>query len=136
MRTPETSVDEDARDNSVNLTPMLDVVFILLIFFIVTATFVRETGIDVNKPEANPADIVENATILVAITDNNEIWIDRRMIDPRRVRANIERLRAKHPDGMVVIRADKKSHNMTLVQVMDAARQAGIYNITMAADPD
>ena len=136
MRTPETTVDEDARDNSVNLTPMLDVVFILLIFFIVTATFVRETGIDVNKPETNPADIVENTTILVAITDNNEIWIDRRMIDPRRVRANIERLRAKHPDGMVVIWADKKSHNMTLVQVMDAARQAGIYNITMAADPD
>lgn len=136
MRTPETTVDENGRDNSVNLTPMLDVVFILLIFFIVTATFVRETGIDVNAPEANKPDTVENAAILVAITANNEIWIDRRIIDPRRVRANIERLSAGHPDGKVVIQADKTSHNMTLVQVMDAARQAGIYDITMAADPD
>lgn len=136
MRTPETAVDVDERDNDINLTPMLDVVFILLIFFIVTAMFVRETGIDVNKPEANILDPTENATILIAITDTNEIWIGRRMIDPRGVRANIERLRAEHPDGIVVIRAGEKSHNKILVQVMDAARQAGVYNITMAANPN
>ena len=136
MRAPETMVEENERDNDVNLTPMLDVVFILLIFFIVTATFVRETGIDVNKPEANKTGTVENATILIAITDADEIWIDRRMIDPRGVRANIERFRAEQPHGMVVIQADEKSHNKVLAQVMDAARQAGIYNITMAANPN
>jgi len=136
MRAPETIAEESERADDVNLTPMLDVVFILLIFFIVTATFVRETGIDVNKPEANTRDPVENASILVAITENSEIWIDRRMIDPRRVRANIERLSAEHPDSTVVIQADEKSYNKTLVQVMDAARQAGVYNITMAANPN
>ena len=136
MQTPETALNKDERDNDVNLTPMLDVVFILLIFFIVTATFVNESGIDVNKPEANAGEIVENATILIAITDADEIWIDRRMIDPRGVRANIERFRAEQPHGMVVIQADEKSHNKVLAQVMDAARQAGIYNITMAANPN
>lgn len=136
MQIPESAAEEDSRDNNINLTPMLDVVFILLIFFIVTATFVREMGIDINKPEAKTLDPTQDAMILIAITDTNEIWIDRRMIDPRGVRANIERLRAEHPDGMVVIQADEKSHNKILVQVMDAARRAGVYNITMAANPN
>ena len=121
-------------DNEINLTPMLDVVFIMLIFFIVTASFVRETGIDVNRPEADGITPQENVAILIAIAENNGIWIDRRLIDPRALRANIERLHAENPGGTVVIQADEASQNNTLVQVMDAARQAGIQNISIAAE--
>ncbi len=121
-------------DDEINLTPMLDVVFIMLIFFIVTASFIKETGIDVNRPEAATPVTQDDANILIAISENNEIWIGRRHIDPRAVRANIERLHAENPNGMVVIQADKHSYNKTLVQVMDASRQAGVYNIAIAAE--
>lgn len=136
MRQPNLYFAESHGDDEINLTPMLDVVFIMLIFFIVTASFIKETGIDVSRPDADNFSDVENPSILVAITENNEIWIDRRMIDPRAVRANIERLRSDNPDGSVVILADKRSHNNTLVQIMDAARAAGIYDISIAADAE
>jgi len=126
--------DREEGDNEINLTPMLDVVFIMLIFFIVTASFVKEAGIDVNKPEATTAEPQEHAIIFIAISENNEIWIDGRLIDPRAVRPNIERLRAEKGGGAVVIQADKHSFNATFVQVMDAARQAGIYDISIAAE--
>jgi len=131
-----TNAQANEQASEVNLTPMLDVVFILLIFFIVTASFIRETGIDVNKPEAKTVPDPATPAILVAITENNEIWIDRRLVDPRAVRDNIERLRAEFPKGMVVIQADERSHNKVLVQVMDAARQAGVYNLSIAANPN
>lgn len=134
MQSTNSQANEQASE--VNLTPMLDVVFILLIFFIVTASFIRETGIDVNKPEANTVPDPDTPAILVAITENNEIWIDRRLVDPRAVRDNIQRLRAEFPKGMVVIQADERSHNKVLVQVMDAARQAGVYNLSIAANPN
>jgi biopolymer transport protein ExbD len=124
--------DED--ENEINLTPMLDVVFIMLIFFIVTASFIKEAGIDVNRPDAPTSQRVEDANILIAISANDEIWIDRRLIDPRAVRANIERLHAENPKGSVVIQADKKSTNEMLVTVMDASRAAGVYNISIAAN--
>jgi biopolymer transport protein ExbD len=126
----ESSADEE---NEINLTPMLDVVFIMLIFFIVTASFIKEAGIDVNRPDAPTAERVEDANILIAISANDEIWIDRRLVDPRAVRANIERLHAENPKGSVVIQADKKSTNEMLVTVMDASRAAGVYNISIAA---
>ena len=120
-------------ENEINLTPMLDVVFIMLIFFIVTASFIKEAGLDVNRPDAPVTETKpEDANILVAITANDEIFIDRRLIDPRAVRANIERLHAENPKGSVVIQASKQSTNKMLVTVMDAARQAGVYNISMA----
>ncbi len=127
---------QEEEENEINLTPMLDVVFIMLIFFIVTATFVREAGIDVNRPDAPTAQKVEDANILVAISANDEIWIDKRLIDPRAVRANIERMHAQNPKGSVVIQADKKSTNEMLVVVMDASRQAGVYNVSIAATKD
>ena len=120
-------------ESEINITPMLDVVFIMLIFFIVTATFVKEAGIDVNRPDAAPAVKKENANILIAIGANNDIWIDRRMIDIRSVRPNIERLHAENPQGSVVIQADKESKTDTLIQVMDASRQAGVFNVSIAA---
>ena len=121
-------------ESSIDLTPMLDVVFIMLIFFIVTASFVKESGIDVNRPDAETAQKKERANILVAIDERNQIWIEKRQIDPRAVRANIERLHAENPQGSVVIQADKNSKNERLVQVMDAARQAGVYNVSIAAN--
>ena len=120
-------------ESEINITPMLDVVFIMLIFFIVTATFVKESGIDVNRPDAATATKQEKANILIAISANNTIWLDRRQIDIRSVRPNIERLHAENPQGTVVIQADKESKTDTLIQVMDAARLAGVYNVAIAA---
>ncbi|MCP4047489.1 MAG: biopolymer transporter ExbD [Gammaproteobacteria bacterium] len=124
---------QQEEESEINITPMLDVVFIMLIFFIVTATFVKEAGIEVNRPDAATATKAENANILIAIGANNDIWIDRRMIDIRSVRPNIERLHAENPQGSVVIQADKESKTDTLIQVMDAARQAGVFNVSIAA---
>ena len=126
---------EQEEEAEIDLTPMLDVVCIMLIYFIVTASFVKEAGIDVNRPDAPTAQKVEDANILIAISPNDEIWIDKRLIDPRAVRPNIERLHAENPKGSVVIQADKKSTNEMLVIVMDAARQAGVYNVSIAANP-
>ena len=123
----------EEEESEVNLTPMLDVVFIMLIFFIVTASFVKEAGIDVNRPDAATAEKKEKGNILVAITSNGQIWIDKRQVDPRALRANIERLYAENPQGSVVIQADKDSKNGLLVAVMDAARMAGVYNVSIAA---
>ncbi len=125
---------EDEEEDAVNLTPMLDVVFIMLIFFIVTASFVKEAGIDVNRPSAATAERKEKGNILVAISEDNQIWIDRRQVDPRALRANIERMHAENPNGAVVIQADEESKNKLLVLVMDAARSAGVKNVSIAAE--
>lgn len=117
--TTENSDDESA----VDLTPMLDVVFIMLIFFIVTATFIKEAGVEVNRPDANTADQKDNTTVLVAINADNSIWIDKRRVDVRSVRANIERLHAESPEGGVVIQADELASVKTFAAVLDAARE-------------
>jgi biopolymer transport protein ExbD len=122
----------EENDDDINMTPMLDIVFIMLIFFIVTASFVKETGIDIQRPSAVTSESKEQASIVVAISEVGEIWIDKRAVDVRSVRANIERIRAENPQGSVVIQADKNSTNGLLVQVMDAARQAGVENVSIA----
>jgi biopolymer transport protein ExbD len=127
---------QQEEESEINITPMLDVVFIMLIFFIVTATFIKEAGIDVNRPDAQTAVKQEKANILIAIGPNDDIWIDRRQVDIRSVRPNIERLHAENPQGSVVIQADKESKTDTLIQVMDASRQAGVYNVAIAAQED
>jgi biopolymer transport protein ExbD len=124
----------DEEESEVNMTPMLDVVFIMLIFFIVTASFVKEAGIDVNRPDAATAVRKERGNILIAISDSGQIWIDKRQIDIRAVRANIERLHAENPQGAVVIQADENSKNGLLVRVMDAARLAGVFEVSIAAE--
>jgi biopolymer transport protein ExbD len=121
-------------ESSIDITPMLDVVFIMLIFFIVTATFIKESGIDVDKPSAATAVVQEKASILVAIDAENNVWINRRQVDIRSVRSIVERLHAENPKGTLVIQADKESKNDTLVQVMDASRRAGVYDIALAAN--
>ena len=125
---------QQQEEEEVNLTPMLDVVFIMLIFFIVTASFVKEAGIDVTRPPAATAERKERGNIMIAITENDQIWIDRRQVDPRALRANIERLHAENPQGSVVIQADQNSKNGLLVLVMDAARAARVPNVALAAE--
>ena len=123
----------DEEEANIDMTPMLDVVFIMLIFFIVTASFVKEAGIDVNRPEAATAVKKDRANILIAISDKGEIWINKRRIDVRAVQANIERPHAENPQGTVVIQADKKATTETLIKVMDASRAAGVYDVSIAA---
>ncbi len=125
---------EEEEESEVNLTPMLDVVFIMLIFFIVTASFVKEAGIDINRPDAATSERKEKGNILVAISEEGQIWIDRRQVDVRALRANIERLHAENPHGAVIIQADEESKNKLLVQVMDAARLAGVKNVSIATN--
>ena len=126
----------DEEENEINLTPMLDVVFIMLIFFIVTASFIKEAGIDVNRPEAVTADSMADASILIAISANDEIWIDRKQVDPRAVRASIERMHAENPKGSIVIQADEESTNEMLTVVLEAAKQAGVSNVAISAIAD
>jgi biopolymer transport protein ExbD len=126
----------EEEENEINLTPMLDVVFIMLIFFIVTASFIKEAGIDVNRPDAPTAESQDDAAILIAISAGDEIWIDRRQTDPNAVRGMIERLHAENPKGSIVIQADEDSTNETLVIVMEAAKQAGVPNVAISALKD
>ncbi len=126
----------EEEENEINLTPMLDVVFIMLIFFIVTASFIKEAGIDVDRPDAPSADSQDDAAILIAISANDEIWIDRRETEPNAVRGMIERLHAENPKGSIVIQADEESTNEMLVVVMEAAKQAGVTNVAIAALKD
>ncbi len=133
MRHLNKMLQEQEEKEEIDMTPMLDVVFILLIFFIVTASFVKEAGIDVNRPEAATAVKKERANILVAISDKGDIWINKRKVDVRTVQANIERLKAENPQGTVVIQADKKATTDTLIKVMDSARAAGVYDVSIAA---
>tara|TARA_B100001059_G_C17814087_1_gene574040 strand:- start:1022 stop:1423 length:402 start_codon:yes stop_codon:yes gene_type:complete len=123
-------------DTGIDLTPMMDIVFIMLIFFIVTTSFVKETGVDINRPNAETAERDEKGNILVAITSSNEIWIDKRRVDLKAVRANIERLKIEYPEGSVIIQADKESRSGLLVEAMDQIRLAGVQNISIAAKND
>jgi len=121
-------------DSEIDLTPMLDVVFIMLIFFIVTATFVKEIGLDVNSPDKNQnVKDADKQSIVVRITSRDRIRIRGRDIDVRAVRANIERLHAENPDAPVVVQPHPESKTNTMIQVMDSARQAGVYNVSIAA---
>ena len=137
MRKHNFNLGGEQEESSIDLTPMLDVVFIMLIFFIVTASFIKEAGIDVNRPDAPITETPpEEANILVVVDANNDIFIDRRHIDPRAIRANIERLHAENPTSSVVIQPSKKSANKMLVAIMDASRQAGVYNISISDSPN
>ena len=133
MRTIIGGSASDEGDKPVNLTPMLDVVFIMLIFFIVTATFVKEVGLDVNQPDEGKIRPDGNS-IIVGISNRDRITIAKQDVDWRSVRANIERLHAQNPELPVVIRPHPDSQTATMVHVMDAARQAGVVNVSLATN--
>lgn len=117
---------------AIDLTPMLDVVFIMLIFFIVTATFIKETGKEIERPDAVMSDPKPAATILVAVGSDNEIWIDKKKVDPRGVKLVIERMRADNPKGTVSIQADKQADIKFVVEVAKAAQEAGVAEVSVS----
>ncbi len=137
MRRSFGSSSDEVQDQQINLTPMLDVVFIMLIFFIVTATFVKEVGLDINQPEDTnkPLTVDPNKkSIVVRITDRDRIIIAQRDVDVRNVRANIERLHAENPEAPVIIQPHPQSSTEAMIQVMDSARQAGVYAVSFASN--
>lgn len=125
---------EPEEEGQIDLTPMLDVVFIMLIFFIVTSTFVKEAGVDVSRPNAETTVVTESNSIQIGITANNQIFMDKRLVDKRAVRANVERGLAENPGASVIIVADSDSKTETLIEVMDQARLAGAESVSVAAD--
>ena len=125
--------DDDA---DINLTPMLDVVFIMLIFFIVTATFIKQAGITVSRPDALTAEQKPTVSMFIAISPNGDIWIDKKRVDPATVRAHIEKLHAENPKGGLVIQADKQSTNEKLMVVLSAARAAGLQQVAISTEKD
>ncbi|MEW6996654.1 ExbD/TolR family protein [Colwelliaceae bacterium BS250] len=126
-------IKREAEEAVIDMTPMLDIVFIMLIFFIVTTSFVKEAGIDVQKPKAANASKKPSANIFIAIRENGEIWMDKRMVDVERVSANIEKLLAEQPTDIIIIQADKGAKHGVVVKVMDAIKDAGIDKISIAA---
>ena len=124
-------------DAEINITPMLDIVFIMLIFFIVTTSFTKETGAVINKPLAEQAVSLVNGTILIGVKSNDDIWMSKRLIELREVRSMVEQAKAENPKGSVVIVADKDSRIGTVTQVMDQVKMAGIEGIAISAvNPD
>jgi len=118
----------------INITPMLDIVFIMLIFFIVTTSFTKETGAVITKPIAEQAIALRNGTILIGVRSNDDIWMSKRLIELREVRSMVEQAKAENPKGSVVIVADKDSRIGTVTQVMDQVKMAGVEGIAISAE--
>jgi len=127
------SEEDELSGTELNLTPLIDMVFILLIFFVVTSSFVKESGIEVNRPTAKSAERQERGNIIISVSKAGEIWIDRRKVAMNALRANVERLHAENPEGSVIIAADKEALTGILVQALDQARLAGVANVSIAA---
>ena len=124
-----------ADDSDVNVTPLLDIVFIMLIFFIVTATFIKEPGVEITRPEAQTAEDQRLVSMLVAIESDNSIWINREEVALDGVRARLERLRRENPRGSAVIQADASAHSRTLVRVLEQIRAAGVQeNVAVSTE--
>ena len=134
MRRVSRSKQEE--ESKIDITPMLDVVFIMLIFFIVTASFIKESGANVTKPQAETQEKKPKATILLAINEKDEIWLDRRKLDSRAVKANLNRLRAENPEGEVIVQADEESSAETVMKVIEALKDAGIQVPTIATESE
>lgn len=124
---------QETAAESINLTPLIDMVFILLIFFLVTASFTKESGIDVDRPTAQTANREEQGSMIIGVSKDGEIWIDNQKIDLRAVRAHVEHLQAQNPEGTVIILADKNARTGTTVEVLDQVRLAGVSNVSIAA---
>lgn len=125
----------ESEDTGIDLAPMLDFTINLLIFFIITTSFIKEAGITVVKPEAVTASGRDSGNLLIAIRENGDIWMDRRRIEERDLRTQLERLHIERPDDTVVIIADKAAEAGKVAEVMDQVRLAGITVMSIAADP-
>jgi biopolymer transport protein ExbD len=124
---------DDGGETGIDLAPMLDFVLNLLIFFIITAVFAKEIGLTVSRPNTTNAERKEAGNIVIAIDSAGDIWIEKRRVDVRQVRASIERLHAQKPDDSVVVAAEKGAHTGILVQVIDQVRQGGVQSVSIAA---
>ncbi len=124
----------ELEETELNITPMLDVVFIMLIFFIVTASFIKESGLEVIRPEAVTSVRQDRAAIMIAVGAESQIWINKKEVDLRAVRAIVEKLYAENPQGGVVIQADEKSKTGIVTQVMRAATLAGVPSVAIATE--
>lgn len=133
MRMRRHSQHDDSDGAGIDLAPMLDFVLNLLIFFIITAVFIKEIGITVSRPSSSAAEKKEGGNIIIAIRSNGEIYVGSRVVDVRAVRANIERLHAQKPEDAVVVMAEKEAPVGTMVQVIDQVRQGGVQNVSIAA---
>ena len=120
-------------DAEINMTPMLDIVFIMLIFFIVTTSFVKEAGIEVNKPPAETAVPQTQGNVMIAITETGDIWMQKKVVELEQVRLLVEQAKAENPEGSVVIIADENAPTGVVVQVMDGARLGGADRVALAA---
>jgi biopolymer transport protein ExbD len=125
--------DSEYQPVYINVIPLIDVMFFLVLFFVATSSFVRETGIDVNRPAAKSAAQQPHGNIIISVTKNGEVWIDRRKVDIRALRANVERLAAENPGSSVIIAADEETQTRILVQALDETRLAGVENVAIAA---
>ena len=134
MRRQANRFSRTDEDSDINLTPMLDVVFIMLIFFIVTATFIKQAGIEVLRPEALTGEQKPTVSVLVAISGNGDIWIDKKRVDVATVRAHIERIHAENPKGGLVIQADRDAKSEKLMAVLNAARGAGLTEVAISTE--
>ncbi len=121
-------------ETEINITPMLDIVFIMLIFFIVTTSFIKETGIDPNRPEAETAYKQERGNILIAINSVGDIWMNKRKVELAQVRQMVEQAKNESPESSVVIIADEKAATGVLIDLMDQIRMGGVSNIAVAAE--
>lgn len=124
---------EDGGNAAINLTPLIDMVFILLIFFAVNSTFVRFPGVDVDQPVARSSVVQQSSTILIGVTDSGEVWVDGNQVDVRRLRGVIERMFVDTPDASVVVLSDQQSRTGIVVEVIDQARLAGAERVALAA---
>jgi biopolymer transport protein ExbD len=125
----------ESEDHGIDLAPMLDFTINLLIFFIITTSFIKEAGITVFKPEAVTAEHRDSGNLLIAIRENGEVWMDRHQVEIRELRPLIERLHIERPDDSVVVVADRASRAGIVAKVMDEVRQGGIRDVAIAADP-
>ena len=125
--------DQEQSATGLNITPLIDLVFILLVFFVVNTSFVKEAGVEIERPSAKTAVTQEQATILVAVTRDGEDWIDKQRVDIRALRGHIERLHAESPEGSAVVLADAAAPAGIVMQVVDQARLAGIAKVAVAA---
>ncbi len=127
------SLRRSGRGVEINMSPLIDMVFLLLIFFVVTTSFVKETGIDVERPTAATAEMKEKANVLIGVTQEGRVFLDRKAIDVRSVRAHMSRVLSENPESSVVVVADRGSQTGVVIQVMDQCRLAGVKNVSLAA---
>lgn len=136
MRKLSLGMDRKSEEVELNMSPLIDMIFILLIFFLVTTTFVKESGVEVNRPIAASAVAKEETNLVIGVTQEGEVWIEGSAIDIRSVRSRMERFKHENPDGNVVITADKDSFFGDAIEVLDQVRLANIRNVVVAAEKE